>query len=121
MSEQTHHSEVDHEKRAATALSTEHAGDDADQLPRSDGGRCLKCRCWLYYHRRESLQGAHWFLCRTCGRRYTAGEAEWTPGASKPASKAVAQLPAGQLDPIAARKPLLEECELGEALRRARR
>jgi hypothetical protein len=55
-----------------------------DQLPHSDLGRCIQCRCWLYYQRTDDGYPRHFFFCRRCGRRYAAWEMNWTPGGKQP-------------------------------------
>ena len=54
-----------------------------EKLEASDAGRCIRCRCWLYYQRVEHPKyRKHFFFCASCGRRYAAWEAGWTPGAA---------------------------------------
>ena len=53
-----------------------------EKLGQSDVGRCLRCRCWLYYQRIERpTYPRHFFFCDRCGRRNAAWDAGWTPGA----------------------------------------
>src|SRR6266851_4205417 len=51
-----------------------------EQLPESDAGQCVRCRCFLYYQRVEEGYPKHFFFCRRCGARYAAWETGWTPG-----------------------------------------
>jgi hypothetical protein len=51
------------------------------QLPQSDQGRCIRCRCWFYYQRADPPRHpVHFYFCRRCGSRYAAWETGWMPG-----------------------------------------